>query len=130
MIRQKSLLKVVFLIGVITVISGFVQMIKPDFVLSIIGGQQTPGGNHSFAIVGMFMVLFGAMLIHALATPSQQPMVVLWCSIQKLGAAAAVSIGVAKGYFSTLALLVAGFDLFSFLLMMAFWFCLQKNNLR
>ena len=54
--RQALLLKAVFAIAVITILSGLSQVIKPELVLSIIGGEQSPGGNHSFAIIGMFMV--------------------------------------------------------------------------
>ena len=125
---QKLLLQLVFLIGVITVFSGLVQVIFPGFVLGVIGGERSAGGDHSFAIIGMFMVLFGALLIHALSTEQQEPVAILWCSIQKLGASLAVWLGVTKGLFSSLALLVAAFDGASFFIMMLFWFSLRNNK--
>ncbi len=125
--KNQILLKIVFFIGVITIVSGFSQMVKPDLVLSIIGGDQSPGGNHSFAIIGMFMVLFGGLLVHALSTETQAPTAVLWCTIQKLGAAIAVGVGYSKGLFSFLALAVAGFDLLSFFVMFAFWLSIKDN---
>ncbi len=127
MFKNQILLKIVFFIGIITILSGFSQMVKPDLVLSIIGGDQSPGGNHSFAIIGMFMVLFGGLLVHALSTETQSPTAVLWCSIQKLGAAMAVGIGYSKGLFSFLALAVAGFDLLSFFIMFTFWLSIRNN---
>lgn len=124
------LLKSVFFIGVITILSGFSQMVRPDLVLSIISdAEQTSGGNHSFAIIGMFMVLFGGLLIHALSTENQSPTAVLWCTLQKFGAAFAVALGVNNGLFSSLALWVAGFDLLSFFVMLAFWFKIKNNHL-
>lgn len=125
--RNRQLLQAVFAIGVITILSGLVQMVQPELVLEIIGGEQTPGGEHSFAIVGMFMVLFGALLVHALSTEHHEPVAVFWCSLQKLGAALAVSLGVFKGLFSALALAVAGFDLLSFMLMLVFWQTIRYN---
>lgn len=128
--KNQLLLKSVFFIGVITIFSGLSQMIRPDIVLSIISdAPQTPGGNHSFAIVGMFMVLFGGLLVHALSTESQSPTAVLWCTFQKFGAAFAVALGVNNGLFSSLALLVAGFDLLSFFAMFAFWYSIKNNHL-
>lgn len=127
--RQTLLLKAVFAIAAITILSGLVQVIKPELVLSIIGGEQSPSGNHSFAIIGMFMVLFGALAIHALSTESQEPVAILWCSLQKLGASVAVGVGVCKVLFSPLALLVAGFDLLSFVVMFIFWLNIRKNLL-
>ncbi len=118
---RKLLLQCLFFIGVVTVFSGLVQMVKPGFVLSLIGGELTAGGNHSFAIVGMFMVLFGALLIHALSTERQEPVAIFWCAIQKLGASIAVGLGVYNDLFSWVALTVAGFDLLSFVLMIVFW---------
>ncbi|MCF6280787.1 MAG: hypothetical protein L3J28_01045 [Candidatus Polarisedimenticolaceae bacterium] len=127
---NQLLLKMVFFIGVITIFSGLGQMIKPDLVLSIISdSEQSAGGNHSFAIIGMFMVLFGGLVVHALSTESQSPTAILWCTFQKLGAAFAVAIGVSNGLFSSLALAVAGFDLLSFFVMFAFWLTIKNNHL-
>jgi hypothetical protein len=126
--HQTLLIKIVFLIGIITILSGLTQAINPELVLSVVGGEKSPGGNHSFAIIGMFMVLFGALVIHALSTESQEPVAIFWCSLQKLGAAVAVGIGVSKGLFSLLALAVAGFDLLSFVVMYVFWLTIRKNQ--
>lgn len=126
--HQTLLIKIVFLIGIITILSGLAQVINPELVLSVVGGEKSPGGNHSFAIIGMFMVLFGALVVHALSTETQEPVAILWCSLQKLGAAVAVGIGVGKGLFSLLALAVAGFDLLSFIVMFVFWLTIRNNH--
>lgn len=115
-------------IGAITVVSGLVQAAAPGFVLGLIGGDLSPANRHSFAIVGMFMVLFGGLLVHALASPAHHPIAVFWAALQKLGASGVVGLGVSKGLFAPLALLVAGFDLLSGVLAIAY--CLSIRDSR
>ena len=100
-----------FVIALLTIISGLVQMVSPGFILGMLSAQATPAGNHSFGIVGMFMALFGGMMVHALLSSVEQRIVFYWAGAQKLGASIAVTMGVLNGIFSPLALLVAGFDL-------------------
>lgn len=85
----------------------------PGFVLGIIGASVTPTSSHFFAIVGMFMALFGGLMLHAIYSATPQRPAILWCAFQKLGAFAAVSLGVFSGVFSALAMAVAIFDLVS-----------------
>jgi uncharacterized protein YjeT (DUF2065 family) len=108
-------------IAVITVISGAVQMLAPQFVLKLISADITKTSSHFFAIVGMFMVLFGGALWQALCSDEAQETVFLWAGLQKFGAATAVALGVNKAVFAKVALLVAGFDLVSALLIFACW---------
>lgn len=115
-------------IAAITVISGLVQMLQPSFVLTIISGEQSPGNLHSFAIVGMFMVLFGGMMLHALLSPQHHPVAVFWSGLQKIGAFAAVALGVTKGVFSWLAWGVALFDLASGLLILFYWILIKREQ--
>ncbi|MDZ7757705.1 hypothetical protein [Rhodohalobacter sp.] len=110
------------LIAIITIISGLVQMLSPGFVLGFIGGVITDSTLHFFAIIGMFMVMFGGLLLHALSGTQNHPVAVLWCSLQKYGAAVAVSLGVINGLFSWLAVGVALFDLFSGILITMHWY--------
>lgn len=108
-------------IAVITIFSGLVQVIAPGFELRMLSAESIPASRHFFGIVGMFMVLFGGALLHALCSPAHHPVVVLWASFQKFGAFAAVALGVLNHIFSPLALLVAGFDLGSGLLGIWYW---------
>lgn len=120
--KQRGVLYwLVLAIAAITAVSGLVQMILPGFVLSRIGGEATAASRHFFGIVGMFMLLFGGALLHELLSASSQPIVVLWTGLQKLGASAAVALGVSRFIFSKLALLVAGFDLLSAVLVFCYW---------
>lgn len=129
MMPRTLLWRVLALIAGATVLSGLVQMVRPSFVLHTIGGDITPASSHFFGIVGMFMVLFGGAMLHALLSAVPQPIVVLWASLQKFGAAVAVGLGVGHGIFSALALLVAGFDLLSGVLMYWYWLHLPRSAL-
>ncbi|WP_416307905.1 hypothetical protein [Neptunicella sp. SCSIO 80796] len=109
------------LIAVATVISGLVQMLKPAFILDIISGEQSAANLHSFAIVGMFMLLFGGLMLHALFSHQHHPVAVFWSGLQKLGAFAAVGLGVMNGVFASIAWAVALFDLASGILILYYW---------
>jgi len=115
-------------IAAVTVLSGLGQVFMPGFVLRLIGAEVTPASSHFFGIVGMFMALFGGLLLHALFARKPGPIPVFWCGLQKLGATAAVSLGVARGVFSALALGVAAFDLLSGVLILAYWFSIRKEH--
>jgi uncharacterized protein YjeT (DUF2065 family) len=119
--RKNWLYWVLVLISASTVLSGLVQLIAPGFVLRVVGGATDAAGEHFFRIVGMFMVLFGGMLLQALLSASDHPLAVFWAALQKLGAAAAVGLGVSRGYFSSVALLVGGFDLLTGILILTYW---------
>jgi hypothetical protein len=118
---------VLLCIAVITIISGLVQLTAPGFELRMLNAEATPTSRHFFAIVGMFMVLFGAALLHALCSPTNHPIVVFWASLQKFGAFAAVGLGVLAHIFSPLALFVAGFDFFSGILGIWYWFKIRRG---
>ena len=128
-LKQKNWLYwVLVLISAGTVLSGLVQMVAPGFVLHTVGGVTDPAGEHFFRIVGMFMVLFGGMMLQALLSPSDHPVAVFWASLQKLGAAGAVGLGVSRGFFSSTGLLVAGFDLLSGILILIYWRSIQRGG--
>lgn len=98
-------------IAVVTIVSGLVQLFDPGFVLGTISGEATAASRHFFGIVGMFMALFGGMTLHALLSAVENRIVFMWACAQKAGASIAVGLGVLHGIFSSVALLVAGFDL-------------------
>jgi hypothetical protein len=116
-----TLRRVLVLIALLTVVSGLVQAVAPGVLLALLSADATPTSRHFFGIVGMFMVLFGGMLWHALAAGGPQPVPILWAALQKLGASLAVGLGVWNGIFSPLALGVAGFDLLSGVLALVYW---------
>lgn len=110
---NKFLNFIVIIISIATILSGLVQMISPRTVLTFIQGEITPASSHFFAIVGMFMTFFGALMLHAIYSAYAQGAAVFWCAMQKLGAFAAVGLGVINGIFAPIAVGVALFDLFS-----------------
>jgi hypothetical protein len=114
-------------IAVITIFSGLFQMIAPGFELRLLSAEATPAARHFFAIIGMFMVLFGGALLHALCSPADHPIVVFWAGLQKFGAFAAVGLGVLHHIFSPLALFVATFDLLSGVLVFYYWRSIRRT---
>lgn len=100
-------------ISVATVISGIIQTLFPGFVLGRVGGETTPSTSHFFAIIGMFMFLFGGLMLQNVYAATPDRRATLWCALQKIGACMAVLAGVYNHLFSTIAIGVALFDLFS-----------------
>ena len=95
-------------------------------MLPLLSAESTPTSRHFFGIVGMFMVLFGGMLWQALVRQPTPPVPVFWAGLQKLGASAAVGLGVYNGIFSALALAVAGFDLLSGIAIFIYWRAIRE----
>ncbi|MGZ3765667.1 MAG: hypothetical protein ACXVA2_13445 [Mucilaginibacter sp.] len=108
-------------IAIVTIFSGLLQIVAPGFVLKMVGGDITPTTQHFFAIIGMFMFLFGGLMVHALYSVQQNNAAVLWASLQKLGASLAVFIGIYHHLFLPVAALVASFDFVSFILLMVYY---------
>jgi hypothetical protein len=108
-------------IAIATAVSGLLQMVIPTLVLGIIKGDMAPANLHSFAIVGMFMLLFGGMMMNAMLSHAHHPIAVFWSALQKFGAFVAVAIGVLNDLFAPIAWLVALFDLASSLLFFIYW---------
>ncbi|MGV3585381.1 MAG: patatin [Adhaeribacter sp.] len=112
--------KLLLFIAVVTVLTGATQVVAAPVVLNIIGAATNKTGAYFFAIVGMFMVLFGGLLGQAVKQPLG-PEPIFWCGLQKFGAAVAIGLGVRNGIFSNLALGVALFDLVSGILIFSYW---------
>ena len=108
-------------IAAITAVSGLVQMLGARFMLGLLNADTAPAAAHFFAIVGMFMLLFGGLLLHALLSTGHHPLVLIWTGLQKIGAFVFVGLGVMNEIFSVLALGVAFFDLASGLLIFWYW---------
>jgi hypothetical protein len=98
-------------IAATTALTGLTQVLLPQPMLRVLSTENTPTSQHFFRTIGMFMVVVGGALVHALSTNADSRVLVLWTAVQKLGASAAVGIGVKQRVFSPLALFVASFDL-------------------
>ena len=121
MICTKQLRLILIAIAAITAVSGLVQMFAATTMLGFLDADTGPAAVHFFAIVGMFMLLFGGLLLHALLSRNNHSMVLIWTGLQKIGAFVFVALGVRNAIFSQLALGVAIFDLLSGLLIFWYW---------
>lgn len=118
--RGNWIFRAVLIISALTVLSGIGQLFFPATILRLIQGEVTATSAHFFGIIGMFMVLFGGLLLQSMLTAGNNSTAVLWAGLQKFGAAGAVGLAVARGILGPLALAVATFDLLSGLLIMAY----------
>ena len=118
--RKDWLFVLLVIIAGATALTGAAQAMAPAFFLKLLSSESTITSQHFFAIVGMFMVLFGGATLHALLSIKHHPVVILWSAFQKLGASVAVGLGVQRGVFSSLAIIVSIADLLSGLL--ALWY--------
>ena len=117
---------VVAAIAALTILSGLGQLVAPGVVLDLLGAESTATTRHFFAIVGMFMAVVGGVLLQALLTEPTPSYVVLWGAVQKLGAFIAVTVGVWRDLFGSIALVVALFDLFTAVLAAVLWHRLRR----
>ncbi|HEY2583670.1 MAG TPA: hypothetical protein VGI43_17805 [Mucilaginibacter sp.] len=115
-------------IAVITIISGLMQLIAPSFVLNSVGVEITPTTKQLFATIGMFMIMFGGLIVQALYSVQQNGAAILWGALQKIGASLAVFIGIFHHLFSPVAALVASFDFVSFILLIIYYRNISKLN--
>ena len=124
---KKYITLIVVVISVLTIISGLTQVVMPGFVLNVIGAEISDISKHLFGIVGMFMVLFGGLLLHTVYQTHTSRTAVFWCALQKLGAFVAVSLGVYNELFSWMAMGVAVFDLISGILFLYYIKILKED---
>jgi hypothetical protein len=125
---MKYLRLILLLISVSTLMSGAMQVIAPAFVLNFVGAAIDLTTKQLFATIGMFMFLFGGMMIHALYHEDDNRVVVIWSAFQKLGASVAVAIGIMKGVFLPVAGMVAAFDFVSGILFFVYLKSLKANK--
>lgn len=103
-------------IAAITILTGAAQLALPAPLLRLLQVEPRTDAAHLFATVGMFMIVMGGAVLHAQAKRGALPVVLFWAALQKLGASLLVALGVRRGVFAELALVVAAFDFASGLL--------------
>lgn len=123
---KKNLVILIAAISVATLLSGLTQIVAPAFVLRTVGAEVTPTTRHFFGIVGLFMALFGGLMLQTIYQARPWRGAVLWCACQKLGACLAVFLGIAHGIFGWTAAAVAVFDGLSGILFLYYRLTLQK----
>ena len=113
--------KALIAIAGLTAITGAIQVFAPRPMLQSLMAEDDDTARHFFGTIGMFMVVVGGGLLNALLRPGRDPVIVFWAALQKLGASVAVGLGVRRGIFSPLALVVSFFDFLSGLLALEHW---------
>jgi hypothetical protein len=119
--RADPLRWTLFAIAAGTFLSGILLIVAQRFVLDLFSAPTTTSDRLFFAIVGMFMAIVGGTLTQALLRPQPGALVVGWSALQKLGAAAAMSLAVALSVFSYYGIILAAFDFCSALLAIGYW---------
>lgn len=114
----------------ITVATGALTAVRPGLVLGELSPQPTRMDQQLFGTIGMFMVVSGGTMHRALAATQPERGVLIWSAVQKLGASAAMGIGVFRGLYARRALAVAGFDFASGLGCLAYAATLGKSEER
>jgi len=125
---KKIIQIIVVLISLATMVSGIVQVIAPRFVLGIVGSEVTSTTAYFFAIVGMFMILFGGLMLTTVYQAIPNRASVFWCALQKLGASLAVILGICHGIFQLPAGGIALFDGLSGILFLYYLSTLSKHE--
>jgi len=69
---KKYIHLIIILISIATILSGLLLMFFPSLVLNIIGATVNETSSYFFAIVGMFMSLFGGLMLHAVYSVQPQ----------------------------------------------------------
>ena len=112
-VMKKFIDPIIILISVVTLLTGIIQIIAPALILRLLGAEVSLTTIQIFATIGMFIAIFGGMLLHAIFTSSFHSRTILWSSFQKFGASAAIFIGICNGLFAPIATLAAVFELLS-----------------
>lgn len=124
--RSDPLRWTLFAIAAGTFFSGILLIVAQRFVLDILSAPTSTSDRLFFAIVGMFMAIVGGTLTQALLRPQPGALVVGWSALQKLGAAAAMSLAVALSVFSYYGIILAAFDFCSALLAIGYWWRVSR----
>src|SRR5215831_18957582 len=86
----------------ITILTGATQLGWPQGVLPLLGVPASAAAEQLFGTIGVFMMLFGALVLHAQARPEALSVVLLWAALQKIAASLLVGWGVQRGVFAPL----------------------------
>jgi hypothetical protein len=95
--------------GVITAVSGLVMMAQPKRCLGMAGAATPEPAPFVFGVVGMFMAISGMIEAQG-ATGTVDRRILQFGVAQKMGATAAVVLGVKTKRYKKRALLIAAFD--------------------
>ena len=112
---------VLAVIAAITMLSGLLLLVAPDWMLQLIATDQAALTAHFFATIKMFIVITGALFLQSLLTHSNEPAIPFWIGVQKAASAVLMAWAILRGLLFPLAYLVAGFDAISAMFIFLFW---------
>ncbi|WP_223632237.1 patatin-like phospholipase family protein [Corallococcus sp. EGB] len=115
-------------VGWVTVLLGVAQLFIPGPELRLLHANASAAPVHFFRFMGMFLVLFGCMLLHGLHEPRENQAAFLWSGLQKVGSCVLVLIAVARGLMSPLGLSLAAFDAVAAVLALGFYASLRQRE--
>jgi hypothetical protein len=108
-------------VGALTAFFGLLVLAFPITMLHLLDAGPTDPAPYIFGIVGLFMLLFGGLLVDAARRPEPPPVALFWCFLQKVAATVAMLAGFITDVYGWLALLVAVFDGASALIVYGLW---------
>ncbi len=111
----------VVVVSIFTLATGLGQLILPEMMLENVGVTITGSLPGYFSVIGLYMALFAALILHAVYDARPNPIPLLWGAVQKAGVAIAIFIGVVVGEFSISAVGIAGFDSFCAVIYILYW---------
>ena len=114
--------------AVVTILLASLLIIAPAFVLKALGAETTPITCQLFATIGMLMLMFGGLLLHALYSVQQNNAAILWAALQKFGSSVAVFIGIYHRLYLPVAAFVASLDFISFIPLIIYYRNIARLN--
>ncbi len=109
------------LVGALTAFFGLLVLAFPKTMLDLLDADKPDPSSYLFGIVGVFILLFGGLLIDAARRANPPPVALFWCVLQKCASVLVLLIALITGVFGALALLVAAFDIAGALVVYGLW---------
>ena len=106
------------------------QLANPDGAVTPLGADPVAAGavaRFYVAAIGALLVVFGALLLHALLSPLPHPAVFLWVGAEKAVYAAMAALGAAQGVYGRAAFGVTALDLVAAALCLVQWRRVQEG---
>jgi hypothetical protein len=115
--------------AVFNVAIGVSQVLMPSTVMAQLHVSVDVNTLQFFATLGFLLVVIGGLQIQSfLFTKPDQPLVVFWSGVEKLGAAGAVTVGALHHVFGPIMFFVAFMSVLLGLLNLWYWFEIKDNG--
>jgi hypothetical protein len=119
---------VLLLSSFFNVLIGAAQVAMPATVMAQLQVTVDVNTVQFFATLGFLLVVIGGLQINSfLFTKPDQPLVIFWSGIEKIGAAAAVIVGALHHVFGPIMFFVGSMSVLLGLLHLWYWFEIKDN---